>query len=156
MTKKSIEIQQIKSIMKKFLLSLALIAAGLIVSDSAYAQCAKSASANKSCCASKASTASADTNASSAILTAMTEQGVKKTVCETTGSVSYHIENTAPDGSVASTQEVAFDESMGKFVNVSPAKACCAKGSAEAKACDKKEASTGKACCASKADKSTK
>jgi len=143
--------------MKKFLLSFALIAAGLIVTDTASAQCAKSASANKSCCASKASTTSVDNvKTNDVILTAMAEQGVKKSVCETTGSVSYHIETAAPDGSVASTQEVAFDEQLGKFVNTAPAKACCAKGSAEAKACEKKETETGKACCASKAEKSTK
>jgi len=143
--------------MKNSLLTCALFLMGLFVVNTASAQCAKSASADKACCASKASsTASVDTE-SKALLTAMAEQGVSKTVCEKSGTVSYFISNASPDGAEASAQqEVAFDEKLGLFVNVSPKKACCAKGSAEAKACDKKEAATGKACCAAKADKSTK
>lgn len=143
--------------MKKSILTCALFVMGLFVVNTATAQCAKSASANKSCCASKASSSvSVDTD-SKALLTAMAEQGVSKKVCEKSGTVSYFISNDSPDGAEASAQqEVAFDEKLGLFVNVSPKKACCAKGSAEAKACDKKEASTGKACCAAKAEKQTK
>ena len=139
--------------MKHLLLTGAFLLVGLFSVNVASAQCAKSA--EKACCASKASTTSVSME-SDAFKTAMNQQNVKKQINEQTGAVSYYIASVSPDGSALNTQEVAFDENLGKFVNVAPAKACCAKGSEEAKACDKKEASTGKACCASKAEKSSK
>jgi hypothetical protein len=139
--------------MKQLLLTGTFLLVGLFSINVASAQCAKSA--EKACCASKASTSSVSME-SDAIKVAMNQQGVKKQINEQTGAVSYYIASVSPDGSTLNTQEVAFDENLGKFVNVAPSKACCAKGSEEAKACDKKEASTGKACCASKAEKSSK
>lgn len=120
----------------------------LFAANTATAQCAKSVT--KACCASKS--ASVSTEDSKALLVAMEEQGVEKHVCEKSGKVSYFIKEASADNNTEeiAMQEVSFDASLGKFINVAPKKACCAKGSAEKEACKGKEAASGKACCKAK------
>jgi hypothetical protein len=135
--------------MKKVISSLFTLAAVVFTMNIASAQCAKS-TASAACCKSKAegtASVSTDVNKPEAMLVAMKDQNVQEKVCETSGKVSYHMLNN--DDATAS-QEVSFDDKLGRFVNVSPSKACCAKDSKEAKACAAKEGATGKACCASK------
>lgn len=133
--------------MKKLLFIPVIALLTLFTINTATAQCNKSA--KKACCASKGSSASVSDEDAKAILVAMEDQGVEKQVCEKSGKVSYFMKSdeASEANAEAAMQEVAFDNTLGKFVNVAPKKACCAKGSAEAKACKDKESSTGKACC---------
>jgi hypothetical protein len=121
---------------------------GVFAIQTASAQCAKSSEAKSSCCMSKSK---ASVEVSEDMQYAMKVQNVEKQVCETTGTTTFFIKTVNAETAEASTQEVAFDETLGRFVNVSPSKACNAKTAAEKEACQSKSASSGAACCKSKA-----
>lgn len=136
--------------MKKLITLVCLL--GVFSLNTATAQCAKSAEAKASCCKSKAKgTASVET--SEAMLVAMKEQNVEEKVCETSGTKSFFIKKVNLETSEASIQEVAFDEKMGKFINISPSKACNAKTAEEMERCKAKATASGSACCKAKATK---
>jgi tRNA-binding EMAP/Myf-like protein len=129
--------------MKKVIVSGLFMMLFALVSTTASAQCcAGKSTAEKASCASKSTAMKSEK--SEAMLVAMKEQNIEEKVCSTSGMVSFYAKS---DNLVAGpAQEMAFDESIGRFVNVSPKKACCSKE--EAKACSSKD--SGKACCASK------
>ena len=114
----------------------------------ANAQSCSSASASKSCCASKAAKA------------ASADATIEKRQAED-GTVSYVRKETDAQGNVKFVS-VQFDESTSTFVNVAPKsatiaaddKAASTKKAAACSASEKKAcaggASSGKACCASK------
>src|SRR5690606_11130712 len=121
------------------------------ISNDAYAQacCKSKGTAGATSCSKDKASSTASVQKSEAMLVAMKEQNVMEKVCATSGTVSYQISRVNLENGEASVSEVAFDENLGKFVNVSPTKSCIAKDGAEAKSCAGKE--EGKACCKAKA-----
>ncbi len=127
--------------MKNLVVSAFLLVAFIFTANTASAQCCAKAAAEKASCSSASAAKVEKAAKSEAMLVAMKEQNVEEKVCATSGNVSYYLKS---DNIVAGpAQEMAFDENIGRFVNVSPKKACCSKD--EAKACSSKE--SGKACC---------
>lgn len=136
--------------MKKLIVFSILFVAATFISNNAYAQCCKSKStAGATSCSKDKASSTASVAKSEAMLVAMKEQNVVENVCATSGTVSYQISKVDLASGEASVSEVAFDETLAKFVNVSPTKSCMAKDAAEAKSCSGK--SEGKACCKAKA-----
>lgn len=125
---------------KAILFFVFLFVAALATSN---AQCAASAGAQKSCCASKISKAAA------------ADPSIEKRMADN-GTVSYVRKETDTQGNVKFVS-VQFDEASNAFVNVAPksmtaeegmVKKSCTSGSASGKACAG-GAGAGKACCKS-------
>ncbi len=135
--------------MKKLIVFSILFVAATFISNNAYAQCCKSKSTAGTSCSKDKASSTASVAKSEAMLVAMKDQNVVEKVCATSGTVSYQISKVDLASGEASISEVAFDENLAKFVNVSPTKSCMAKDAAEAKSCAGK--SEGKACCKAKA-----
>ncbi|MBK8699547.1 MAG: hypothetical protein IPN29_08390 [Saprospiraceae bacterium] len=153
-----------------FFLFAFVLAAGL----TANAQCTKSASADKACCASK-KTASADAKVingtkvaaasmeSEAEMAAASNENIQKRVCEQSGKVSYYEKSVCEHSGSVSWNEVEYNNADKKFsrvasagmernaatgdVKITDGKACCKKDGD--KSCCKKEGS--KACAGDKA-----
>jgi hypothetical protein len=136
--------------MKKLIVFSILFVAATFISNNAYAQqCCKSKSTAGASCSKDKASSTASVAKSEAMLVAMKDQNVVEKVCATSGTVSYQISKVDLASGEASISEVAFDENLAKFVNVSPTKSCMAKDAAEAKSCAGK--AEGKACCKAKA-----
>lgn len=128
--------------MKKVFFASLMTVGILLIGTTLSAQCCAKAAAEKASCSAKSSASVQNVQKSEAMLVAMKEQNVEEKICATSGAVSYYIKSDNITAGPA--QEVVFDDKMGRFVNVSPKKACCSKD--EAKACSSKD--SGKACCA--------
>ena len=127
---------------KAILFFVFLFVAALATSN---AQCAASAGAQKSCCASKISKAAA------------ADPSIEKRMADN-GAVSYVRKETDAQGAVKFVS-VQFDEATSAFVNVAPktatadvkeegmVKKSCSAGAGSGKACAG-GASSGKSCCA--------
>jgi hypothetical protein len=127
--------------MKNLVVSALLMVAFVFAGTTASAQCCAKAAAEKASCSSASAAKAEKTVKSEAMLVAMKDQNIEEKVCATSGTVSYYMKSD--NIAAGPAQEVAFDENIGRFVNVSPKKACCSKD--EAKACSSKD--SGKACC---------
>ncbi len=147
--------------MKQIVFVLSFLVVGAF---SAQAQCNKSASASKACCASK-KTASATTESNTSMAAATAEvdavlaqnEDIMKRTCEVSGTTTYYQKSVSTDG-VVSWEEVAYDASTKSFTKVASAsmekdpatgekvkteaKACCSK-SKGAKACAGKDMKEG-------------
>ena len=146
--------------MRKILFLFAFVlATGL----TANAQCSKSASAEKACCASK-KTAGADAKAcagskvasasmeSEAEMAAAANENIQKRVCETSGKVSYYEKSVCEHSGSVSRNEVEYNTAQKKFTRVASAsmERSATTGevkTTETKACCKKDGD--KKCCAS-------
>jgi hypothetical protein len=135
--------------MKKVIFMAIFAVAGF----AANAQCTKSAAA---CCSkSKASTSmtSAKTQSEGKFMTvadkvAVTE-GIERRQCPETGAVSYMRKSVCEQSGSVSFTNVSFDESAGKFVNMSPSTGAKAVNTAATTATKKKGACCeGKKVCA--------
>lgn len=131
----------------------------LVGAFSSQAQCNKSASAGKACCASKktASAASAD-NSTATIAEAdaalASNENITKKTCEISGATTYYQKSTDAQG-VVSWEEVQYDVTSKSFTKVASAvmekdpatgevkeaKACCSKAKG-AKACAGQDSKT--------------
>lgn len=153
--------------MKQLFLFLSFV---LVASFANAQSCMKSASAGKSCCASKktasAATGQADTQVASVVMEAdaamnASNGNIVKRTCEMSGNVSYYEKSVCADSGKVSWNEVKYDSEAKSFTKVASAsmekneagekveaKSCGAK--AEGKACCKKGASA-KACAGEKA-----
>ncbi len=159
-------IKKIKS-MKNLLFLFSFI---LVASLSANAQCSKSASAGKACCAAKktASVSSADNQTKVASVVMEADEAMKaskgaitKRTCEISGATSYYQKSECSTSGKISWEEVQFDTEKKSFTKVASAsmekdangvkveaKACA--GKSEGKACCKKDGA--KACAGKKAE----
>ena len=116
--------------MKKFLFFLALTV-GLGISAQAQ-NCSKS---QASCCKKGASAAAAEKvhdsgTTDAAMKLASLDETIEVRTCEKSGSVSYVKKVVNVETGAVSYDDVMYDSELGKFVNVAPGKACCAKGAA--------------------------
>ena len=111
------------------------------------AQCAKSASANKSCCAKKTAMAT-DDNAAVAKAASMDET----IVTEKNGNeVTYKRKSVCAHSGSVTLVPVIYDAASGKFVNISETskgKACAGESASKGKACAGQAAT--KSCCSKK------
>lgn len=159
-------IKKIKS-MKNLLFLFSFI---LVASLSANAQCSKSASAGKACCAAKktASVSSSDNQTKVASVVMEADEAMKaskgaitKRTCEISGATSYYQKSECSTSGKISWEEVQFDTEKKSFTKVASAsmekdangvkveaKACA--GKSEGKACCKKDGA--KACAGKKAE----
>lgn len=143
--------------MRKILFLFAFVmATGLTVN----AQCTKSASADKACCASK-KTAGADAKAcagskvasasmeSEADMAAAANENIQKRVCETSGKVTYYEKSVCEHSGSVSWNEVEYNSAQKKFTKVASAgmerNATTGEVKSTDKACCKKDGN--KACC---------
>ncbi|MBK7633468.1 MAG: hypothetical protein WAT22_19485 [Saprospiraceae bacterium] len=142
----------------------------LVASLSANAQCNKSASAGKACCASKkaasVSTADDQTKVASVVMEAdevmkSSKGAITKRTCEISGATSYYQKSECATSGKISWEEVQFDAEKKSFTKVASAsmekdangvkvegKACA--GKSEGKACCKKDGA--KSCASKKAE----
>lgn len=156
--------------MKNLLLLFSFV---LVASLSANAQCNKSASTGKACCAAKktasVSTSDAQTKVASAVMEAdqvmkASNGAITKRTCEISGATSYYQKSECASSGKISWEEVQFDANSKSFTKVASAsmekdangakvetKACA--GKSEGKACCKKD---GAKSCASKKAEGTK
>lgn len=140
-----------------------ILATGL----TANAQCSKSASADKACCASK-KTAGADAKAcsgskvasasmeSEAEMAAAANENIQKRVCETSGKVTYYEKSVCEHSGSVSWNEVEYNANEKKFTRVASAgmerNATTGEVKTTEKACCKKDGD--KACCKKDGNKS--
>lgn len=134
--------------MKRLLLLASFVMLGLGLN----AQCTKTASEGKACCASKKGTKVASASATSqAEIAAAENENIQKRVCEQTGKVSFYEKSVCSNSGSVSWNEVVYNETDKKFTRVASAgmerdvktgevkttttKACCKKDGAGAKAC---------------------
>ena len=99
-----------------------------VVSVQAQA-CSKSKAA---ACAKKSATMADNGSADAAAKLASLDETIETRTCPHSGAVSYYKKETCKTTGNVSFAAVDYDQSLGKFVNVSPkdGKACCAKDAA--------------------------
>ena len=117
--------------MKQLTVVFALLLGFGMMSSVQAQSCQKSASA---CCKKSASTASADKamapgTVEAAAKLASLDASIETRTCDKSGSVSYVRKVKDETTGAVTYADVAYDQELGQFVNVSPktAKACCAK-----------------------------
>ncbi len=132
---------KIITLMKKFMLLLALVSFAAL--GTMNAQCSHAKKAGE-----KAAVESTDASTTEAAsMAASLDENIEKKVCATSGTVSFVKKETCSKSGKVSYSNVEWNDADAKFVNVSPSEKAKAKCSAKEKAkCSAKE----KASCASK------